>query len=157
MSNYNPIYRKFIDDRNTVTADKMTRGRFYLIKEYVYVDGEKGRFTETTAPIIFTLFVSKSKDIVHAVKVSGVNPNVIKRFFGKFVNEQTERLQMKGSAKDIYSKIVSKVPVVTNDAYRTYKISGITKVVELNMDVNEITPKSKNVIGIDKKSQTRNR
>jgi hypothetical protein len=157
MSNYNPIYRKFIDDRNTVTADKMTRGRFYLIKEYVYVDGEKGRFTETTAPIIFTLFVSKSKDIVHAVKVSGVNPNVIKRFFGKFVNEQTERLQLKGSAKDIYSKIVSKVPVVTNDAYRTYKISGITKVVELNMDVNEITPKSKNVIGIDKKSQTRNR
>lgn len=156
MSNYNPIYRKFIDDRNTVTAEKMTRGRFYLIKEYIYVDGEKGRFTETTAPIIFTLFVSKAKDIIHAVKVSGVNPNVIKKFFGKFVNEDTERLQMRGNAKNIYEKIVSKVPVVTKDAYRTYKITGLKKVVELNMDVNEITPKSKNVIGIDTKSQKRN-
>ncbi len=156
MSNYNPIYRKFIDDRNTVTAEKMTRGRFYLIKEYIYVDGEKGRFTETTAPIIFTLFVSKAKDIIHAVKVSGVNPNVIKKFFGKFVNEDTERLQMRGNAKNIYEKIVSKVPVVTKDAYRTYKITGLKKVVELNVDVNEITPKSKNVIGIDTKSQKRN-
>lgn len=157
MSNYNPIYRKFIDDRNVVSADKMTRGRFYLIKEYTYVDGERGRFTETTAPIIFTLFVSKAKDIIHAVKVSGVNPNIIKRFFGKFVNEETETLQMRGNAKQIYEKVVSKVPVVTKDAYRTYKISGIKKVIQLDMDVNEITPKSKNVTGIDRKSQLRNR
>lgn len=157
MQNYNPIYRKFIDDKNAISSTKMTRGRFYLIKEYIYVDGEKGRFTETTAPIIFTLFVSRAKDIVHCVKVSGVNPNVIKRFFGKFVNEETEQLQMRGNAKDIYSKIVSKVPVVSSEAYRTYKISGITKLLELNMDVNEITPKNKNVTGIDTKSQLKNR
>ena len=74
MSNYNPIYRKFIDDRKYVSADRMVRAKFYLIKEYEYVDGTKGRFTETTAPIIYTLFVSKAKDIVHAVKVSNVNP-----------------------------------------------------------------------------------
>lgn len=157
MQNYNPIYRKFIDDKNQISASKMTRGRFYLIKEYVYVDGEKGKFTETTAPIVFTLFVSKSKDIMHCIKVSGINPNVIKRFFGKLVNEKTETLQMRGNAKDIYSKIVSKIPMITDDAYRTYKISGLKKIVELTMDVNEITPKSKNVTGIDKKSQLRNR
>jgi hypothetical protein len=151
MQNYNPIYRKFIDDKNIITANKMARGRFYLIKEYEYVDGEKGKFNETTAPIIFTLFVSKAKDVVHCVKVSGVNPNVIKRFFSKFVNEETERLELKGNSKSIYSKIVSKVPVVSNDAYRTYKLSGITKVIELDMDVNELTPKSKNVIGLGKK------
>jgi hypothetical protein len=156
MSNYNPIYRKFINDRNTVSANNMTRGKFYLIKEYEYVDGDKGTFAETTAPIIFTLFVSKAKDIVHCVKVSGVNPNVIKRFFGKFVNEETEKLQMKGNAKDIYSKIVSKIPAISNDAYRTYKMSGLRKIIELNMDVNEITPKNKNVVGIDIKSQKRN-
>ena len=84
MNNYNPLYRKHIDDRNIVSPNKMTRGKFYLIKEYVYVDGEKGKFTETTAPIIFTLFVSKSKYIIDCVNVSGINPNVIKRFFGKF-------------------------------------------------------------------------
>ena len=157
MQNYNPIYRKFIDDRNSISPNKMSRGRFYLIKEYEYVDGDSKKFTETTGPIIFTLFVSMAKDIIHCVKVSGVNPNVIKKFFGKFVNEKTERLQMRGNAKDIYSKIVSKVPVVSSEASRTYKISGLKKVVELNMDVNEITPKNKNVIGIDKKSQLKNR
>ena len=157
MSNYNPIYRKFINDRNVVVPEKMTRGKFYLIKEYDYIDGENVKYQETTAPIVFTLFVSKAKDIVHCVKVSGVNPNVIKRFFGKFINEETETLQMRGNAKQIYGKIVSKIPVVSNEAYRTYKMSGIKKLIELDMDVNEITPKNKDVTGIDKKSQLKNR
>ncbi len=156
MSNFNPIYRKFVDDRNVISANKMSRGKFYLIKEYEYVDGEKGRFSETTAPIVFTLFVSKAKDIIHCIKVSNVNPNLIKRFFGKFVNEDTERLQMRGNAKQIYSKTISKMPAITDDSYRTYKMSGLRKVIELNMDVNQITPKNKNVVGIDIKSQKRN-
>ena len=155
--NYNPIYRKSIDDRNVVAANKMTRGRFYLIKEYDYVDGTTGRFTETTAPIIYTLFVSQSKDILHCVKVSNVNPNLIKKFFGKFVNEETEKLQMRGGAKKFYENVVAKVPIITNDAYRTYKLSGLQKVVELTMDVNEITPKNMNVTGIDKRSQLKGR
>jgi hypothetical protein len=155
--NYNPIYRKSIDDKNIVAPNKMTRGRFYLIKEYDYVDGTTGKFTETTAPIIYTLFVSQGKDIVHCVKVSNVNPNLIKKFFGKFVNEETEKLQMRGGAKKFYETVVAKVPIITNDAYRTYKISGLQKVVELTMDVNEITPKNMNVTGIDKRSQLKGR
>lgn len=154
--NYNPIYRNFIDERNLVTPNRMTRGKFYLIKEYEYVDGVKGKFTETNAPIIYTLFVSVAKNIIHCVKVSNVNPNIIKKFFDKFINEETEKLQMKGGAKNIYANIVSKVPVITSEAYRTYKISGLTKVIELNMDINQITPKNKNVTGIDKKSQLKN-
>jgi len=156
MLNYNPIYRKFIDERNTIAPNRMGRAKFYLIKEYEYVDGTKGRYSETTAPIIYTLFVSKPKDLVHAVKVSNVNPNLIKKFFGRFVNEEEETLQMKGGAKKFYSTVVSKVPIITNEAYRTYKISGFGKVIELNMDVNELTPKNMNVIGIDKKSQKGN-
>lgn len=156
MSNYNPIYRKFIDNRNFISPLKMVRAKFYLIKEYEYVDGTKGRFSETTAPIIYTLFVSKTKDIVHAVKVSNVNPNLIKRFFGKFVNEDEEKLQMKGGAKKFYSTVVSKVPIITNESYRTYKISGFGKVIELDMDVNELTPKNVNIIGTDIKSQKGN-
>jgi hypothetical protein len=157
MSKYNPLYRKFIDDRNQVTAKQMTRGRFYLIKDYQYVDGTKGKFTESNAPIIYTLFVSTSKDIVHCVKVSNVNPTIIKRFFGKFVNEETEMLEMKGGSMKFYENVVSKVPVVSNDSYRTYKLSGLTKIIELSMDVNELTPKRMNVIGISKKSQLKNR
>jgi hypothetical protein len=135
----------------------MTRGRFYLIKDYEYVDGTKGKFTESNAPIIYTLFVSASKDIVHAVKVSNVNPTIIKRFFGKFVNEDTEMLEMKGGSMKFYESVVSKVPVVSNDSYRTYKLSGLTKIIELTMDVNELTPKRMNVIGISKKSQLKNK
>jgi hypothetical protein len=156
MSNYNPIYRKFIDERRVIPFNKMARANFYLIKEYEYVDGTKGKFTETTAPIIYTLFVSAAKDIVHAVKVSNVNPNLIKRFFGKFVNEDEERLEMRGGAKKFYTSVVSKVPIITNEAYRTYKMSGFGKIIQLNMDVNELTPKNVNVTGIDKKSQLKN-
>jgi hypothetical protein len=157
MSKFNPIYRKFIDDRNYVTPKQMTRGRFYLIKDYQYVDGTKGKFTESNAPIIYTLFVSTSKDVVHCVKVSNVNPTIIKRFFGKFVNEETEMLEMKGGSMKFYENVVSKVPVVSNDSYRTYKLSGLSKIIELSMDVNELTPKRMNVIGISKKSQVKNR
>ena len=90
MSKYSPIYRKYIDDKNIVMPNQMVRAKFYLIKEYEYVDGTKGRYTEATAPIIFTLFVSRAKNIVHAIKVTDIRPDLIKRFFGKFVNEETE-------------------------------------------------------------------
>ena len=156
MSNYNPIYRKFIDDKNYIAPERMLRAKFYLIKEYEYVDGTKGRYTETNAPIIYTLFVSRGKDVVHAVKVSNINPNLIKRFFGKFVNEDEERLEMRGGAKKFYTSVVAKVPIITNEAYRTYKISGFGKVIELDMDVNQLTPRNMNVTSIDKKSQKGN-
>ena len=157
MSNYNPIYRKFIDSKNKITPNQIARSKFYLIKEYEYVDGTKGKYSETTAPIIFTLFVSKPNDIVHCVKVSNVNPAVITKFFSKFINEETERLQIKGGAKDFYKKIVSKVPVVTNDSYRTYKLSGLGSIIELNMDVMKLTPPTKTITSIDAKKAIQNK
>jgi hypothetical protein len=135
----------------------MVRASFYLVKEYQYVDGTKGRFNETTAPIIYTLFVSKAKDIVHCVKVSNIRPELIKRFFGKFVNEETEELKMKCGAKAFYQKVVSTVPIVTNEAYRTYKLSGLSKVIELNMDVDKLTPSTKTVTSVDIKTQIKNK
>ena len=141
MKNYNVKYRKFIDDKNAIAPQNMIRNAFYLVKEYKYVDGDKKTFTETEAPIIYTLFVSKAKDIVHCVKVSNVRPDLVKRFFGKFLNKQTEELEMKGRSSAIYESIAKKVPIVTNDAYRTYKLSGLKRVLELTMDVAQITPK----------------
>jgi hypothetical protein len=157
MQTYNPIYRKFIDDRNQIIPSQMVRANFYLIKQYDYVDGTRGRFSETTAPIIYTLFVSKAKDIVHCVKVSNVRPELIKRFFGKFINEENESLEMKGGAKAFYQKVVSKVPIVTNEAYRTYKLSGLSKVIQLNMDIDRLTPSTKTVTSIDIKTQIKNK
>lgn len=157
MTNYNPLYRKHINDRNVVIPKNMVRGKFYLIKEYTYVDGEKGKFTESNGPIIFTLFVSVSKDVVHCVKVSNISPQLIKKFFGKLVNENTELLELKGTSKNVYSKYVSKVPMITDEAYRTYKITGLKKVIELDMDVDKITPKTVTVRGINAKSQTKNK
>lgn len=157
MQSYNPIYRKFIDDRNSITPNQMVRAKFYLIKQYEYVDGTKGRFSETTAPIIYTLFVSRAKNIVHCVKVSNIRPELIKRFFGKFVNDETEKLQMKGGAKAFYQSVVSKVPIVTNEAYRTYKLSGLSKVIELNMDVDKLTPTTKTVTSVDIKNEIINK
>ena len=157
MQTYNPLYRRFVDSRNQISPNQMVRAKFYLIKQYEYVDGTKGNYTETTAPIIYTLFVSKTKDVVHAVKVSNVNPELIKRFFGKFVNEETEKLQMKGGAKAFYEKVVMKVPIITNDAYRTYKLSGLGKIIELDMDINSLTPRHQNVTGLDESSQIKNK
>ena len=37
MINYNPIYQKFINDKNRIPPTKMERGKFYQIKKYKYV------------------------------------------------------------------------------------------------------------------------
>jgi hypothetical protein len=156
MRTYNPIYRKYINEKKYVFPERMVRAKFYLIKEYEYVDGTTGTYNEINAPIIYTLFVSKLKNVVHAVKVTNVNPNIIKRFFGRFVNEDEARIEMKGGAKKFYESVVSKIPIITNDSYRTYKLDGFNKVMELNMDVNELTPNYMDVNSIDKNSQKLN-
>ena len=156
MRTYNPIYRKYINEKKYVFPERMVRAKFYLIKEYEYVDGTTGTYNEMNAPIIYTLFVSKLKNVVHAVKVTNVNPNIIKRFFGRFVNEDEARIEMRGGAKKFYESVVSKIPIITNDSYRTYKLDGFNKVMELNMDVNELTPNYMDVDSIDKQSQKLN-
>jgi hypothetical protein len=157
VNNFNPIYKKFINDKNFVAPVEMVRAKFYQIKQYTYVDGQNGRFNETDAPIIYTLFVSKQKDVVHCVKVSNIKPYHVKRFFSKFVNEDTDMLEMRGNSKKYYSSVISKIPMITEEAYRTYKLSNIRKVIELDMEINEMLPKSKQVKGIDKKSQKQNK
>jgi len=139
MRTYNRIYSKYIDNKAITTPNQMVRGSFYLIKEYEYVDGTKGKYNQTTAPIIYTLFVSKAKNIVHAIKVTNVRPDLIERFFNRFLNEDENKLEMTGGAKKFYQSVVSKVPVITNDAYRTYKLSGLGGIIKLNMDIDSLT------------------
>jgi hypothetical protein len=154
---YNIAYKKMIEDQSNINKYDMVRGKFYLIKEYKYVDGTIEKYTPNNAPIIFTLFCSKPKDIIHAVKVSDVRPEIIKKFFGKFVNEDTHKIEMKGGAKQIYSKIVGRIPVITDDAYRTYIWQNIKKVALLDMEVKKLTPKEKPAKGVKVDKQNQNR
>lgn len=147
MTAYNRIYRKYIDKGDkSIAPERMKRGKFYMVMQYEYVDGTKQSYTLGDGPIIYTLFVSRVKDIVHAVKVSDINPQLIKRFFGKFTNKEHTELEMKGGSKKFYETIVKKVPIITNDAYRTYKISGFGRITELDMDIEELTPNVKKSI-----------
>jgi len=155
MINYNPIYQKFINDKNRIPQTKMERGKFYQIKKYKYVDGTTGTFSQNDAPIIFTLFVSRPKNIVHAVKVTNIRPDLIKKFFGKFVNEENDLLEIKGGSKQVYQNIVSKVPIVTDEAYRTYLLDGLEHIVELDFDVTGVTPTERKAKFINVKGKKR--
>jgi hypothetical protein len=150
MKSYFSTYKKYIDSKQKISPAKMVAGTFYIVKEYTYVDGNSISYKASDTPIIFTLFVSKSKDIVHAVKVSTINPKLVKKFFDKMVDKDSE---MKGGAKGYFDKYVKKVPIVSRDSYRTYKLSGLDAVFELSVDVNEMTSKNKEVIGIAQKNQ----
>lgn len=144
MAGYNLIYNRYIEKSDkAIPAEKMQRGNFYMIKQYEYVDGTKQTYSGIDSPIIYTLFVSRSKNIVHAVKVTNIRPDLIKKFFGKFVNEDEQTLEIKGGARRFYSSVVSKVPIITSDAYRTYKMSGFGRVMELDMNVEKLIPPSK--------------
>lgn len=149
MVDYNIQYKKLIKEEVVSLASKMTRSKFYRIREYKDIDGKSKKYAELKAPIIFTLYVSRPKDIVHAVKISFIKPALIKRFFGKFVNEDTATIEIKGTSKTIYNTIVNKMPFITEDAYRVYKLSGIKRVSELDMQLTKLTPRNKKAIDLD--------
>jgi len=153
IKSYFTTYKRLIDSKQKVSPSKMVAGTFYIVKEYTYVDGNSVSYKSSDTPIIFTLFVSKSKDIVHAVKVSTINPKLVKKFFDRMVDKDSELIDMKGGAKGYFDKYVKKVPIVSRDSYRTYKLSGLDSVFELGMDVNEMTSKNKEVAGISERIQ----
>ena len=134
MINYNSLYTKYIDNKTTISYANMQKGKFYMLKEYKYADSHKETYRDIDAPIIYTLFVSKSKNIVHAVKVSNVKPNLIKKFFGKFVNEKHTDISLPTKPKQFYEGVVTKIPYITNDAYRTYTLNGIKKIFLLKIE-----------------------
>jgi hypothetical protein len=141
MRQYNLAYKRYIDDKNTISPLNMVRNRFYLIKKYNYVDGDKVNYSEAEAPIIYTIFVSKALDEVHCVKVTNLSPQIVKRFFGKLLNEDTNELEIKGRSKKVYTNVIGTIPNIGRNAYRTYKLSGIKKVLQLDIDVEQITPR----------------
>jgi hypothetical protein len=135
----------------------MVKSKFYSIQSYTAVDGNKYVDGKRDAPVVFTLFVSKSRDIVHCIKITEVNPSILKRFFKRLTNFDTREIELAGTAKKTYQSVVSKFPGINEGAYRTYKLSGINKVVEVNMDVRFVTSARDKVVGINDKFQVQNK
>ena len=154
---YNIMYIKHILDEQRVPPNSMVKSKFYSIQGYTDVEGIKHLDGKREAPVVFTLFVSKSKDIVHCIKISEINPSILKRFFKRLTNFDTREIELAGTAKKTYQSVVTKFPGINEGAYRTYKLSGINKVIEINMDVRFVTSARDKVVGINDKFQVQNK
>jgi hypothetical protein len=155
--NYNIMYVKHILGEQRVPPLSMVKSKFYSIQGYTDVEGVKYNSSKTDSAVIFTLFVSKSKDMVHCIKITQVNPSILKRFFKRLTNLDTREIELAGTARKTYQSVVTKFPGINEGAYRTYKLSGISKVVEIDMDVRFVTSARDKVVGINDKFQVQNK
>jgi len=151
------MYVKHILGEKRVPAVSMVKSKFYSIQAYTDVSGNKNTDSKRDSALIFSLFVSKTKDVVHCIKISEVNPTILKRFFKRLTNLDTREIELSGTAKKTYQSVVSKFPGIQEGAYRTYKISGINKVVEVDMDVRFVTSARDKVVGVNEKFQVQNK
>jgi len=151
------MYVKHILGEKRVPAVSMVKSKFYSIQAYTDVSGDKNTDSKRDSALIFSLFVSKTKDVVHCIKISEVNPTILKRFFKRLTNLDTREIELSGTAKKTYQSVVSKFPGIQEGAYRTYKISGINKVVEVDMDVRFVTSARDRVVGVNEKFQVQNK
>lgn len=151
------MYVKHILGEKRVPAVSMVKSKFYSIQAYTDVSGNKNTDSKRDSALIFSLFVSKTKDVVHCIKISEVNPSILKRFFKRLTNLDTREIELAGTAKKTYQSVVSKFPGIQEGAYRTYKMSGINKVVEVDMDVRFVTSARDKVVGVNEKFQVQNK
>jgi hypothetical protein len=141
MKNYNIQYKKYEKNRKKISPNLIERGNFYLLKEYIDVEGNKNSYSENDAPIIFVLFASKAKNEIHAIKVTNMLPAKMKKLFENLINEDTNEIELQGSSKKIYNAFLKKVPTITNETYRTYKWDGIKRIIKLDMLEEAVVPK----------------
>ena len=125
-------------------SKNLERGGFYQLVEYDYIEEEDSKtWSASKAPIIYILYVSGKKDVVHCIKLSDINPLTVKRLFGKLVDEADKELDMGKNAKSFYDSKLKSMKFFSKNFYRTYKISGIRRIVELDMDITKLVPLSK--------------
>jgi hypothetical protein len=153
---YTNQYRRFVTETTNIAANQMVKSTFYQVKQYLTVDGVMESYSAATAPIIFTIFVSKAKDIVHCIKLGEINPSILKRLMAKLSNEKSGLIELKGGAKRTYSEKISSFSGIKENAYRTYKLSGLKKVSELEMYLPGFTTTRDHITGINSKYQKQN-
>jgi len=143
---YSKVYQRYVKSKKRV-ADAlrtMERGNFYQLLEYDYVDVEDSKtWSSSTAPIIFVLYVSSKDDLVHAIKLSDINPLTVKRLFGKLVDEADGELDLGRKASSAYENKIKNMKFFSKNFYRTYKLSGMRRLLSLDMDITNLVPKHK--------------
>ncbi len=143
---YSKVYQRYVKAKKKVTDPLRTleRGHFYQLLEYDYIDVEDSKtWSSSTAPIIYVLYVSSKEDLVHAIKISDINPLTVKRLFGKLVDEADTELDLGKSAKAAYENKIRNMKFFSKNFYRTYKLSGVRRLMSLDMDVSYLVPQSK--------------
>jgi hypothetical protein len=143
---YSKIYQRYVKSKTRVSdaLRTMERGNFYQLLEYDYVDVEDSKtWSASTAPIIYVLYVSAKDDLVHAIKLSDINPVTVKRLFGKLVDEADGELDLGKKASSAYENKIKNMKFFSKNFYRTYKLSGIRRLSSLDMDIANLVPKTK--------------
>ena len=143
---YSKIYQRYVKSKKKVTdaVRTMERGNFYQLLEYDYVDVEDSKtWSSSTAPIIYVLYVSSKEDLVHSIKLSDINPLTVKRLFGKLVDEADGELDLGKKASSAYENKIKNMKFFSKNFYRTYKLSGMRRLLSLDMDIVNLVPKSK--------------
>ena len=143
---YAKIYQRYVKSKKKVTdaVRTMERGNFYQLLEYDYVDVEDSKtWSSSTAPIIYVLYVSSKEDLVHSIKLSDINPLTVKRLFGKLVDEADGELDLGRKASSAYENKIKNMKFFSKNFYRTYKLSGMRRLLSLDMDIANLVPKSK--------------
>jgi hypothetical protein len=143
---YSKIYQRYVKSKTRVSdaLRTMERGNFYQLLEYDYVDVEDSKtWSASTAPIIYVLYVSAKDDLVHAIKLSDINPVTVKRLFGKLVDEADGELDLGKKASSAYENKIKNMNFFSKNFYRTYKLSGIRRLSSLDMDIANLVPKAK--------------
>jgi hypothetical protein len=143
---YSKIYQRYVKAKEKVTnpSKSLERGNFYQLLEYDYADVEDSKtWSSSTAPIIYVLYVSSKQDLIHALKLSDINPLTVKRLFGKLVDEADVELDLGKSAKYAYENKIKNMKFFSKNFYRTYKLSGVRRLFALDMDISQLVPQSK--------------
>jgi hypothetical protein len=145
-TNYTKVYKKWTSNPKLLTnvANVVKRGAFYQIIEYKYTENEDDSKTwsVSTAPIVYVLYASKKDDLLHCLKLSYINPITVKQLFKKLVDEKDAELDPGKNPRSFYANQLNEARFFTNNFYRTYKLSGIIKALEVEMDITHLVPKA---------------
>lgn len=168
MPNYIPYYRQYFKREILVPPTAVQGGGFYRLWNYQPVDSAENKsYGNTRAPILMVIGVVKSKNEIHAIKVSEMPIVQFMRFFSQvknqkfiqesidmevnntFLQEQNLHYRNNGNAylidepygKSFYTRTLSTNHQLMDyyQIYRTYKIKNISTIKELYFDYKKMT------------------
>ena len=145
-TNYSKVYKKWSANPKPIhdMPNVAKRGAFYQIVEYKYVEDadDSKTWSAMSAPIVYVLYASKKDDLLHCIKLSYINPLKVKTLFKKLIDEKDAELDPGRNARSFYNNNLTEMKYFSTNFYRTYKLSGIVRAIEIEMDITKLVPKN---------------